>query len=44
MDKTEKKLIIAMGLATAAMWITIIRLLVEILGGGDRQCLTQEKR
>ena len=33
MDKTEKKLVIAMGLATVSMWITIIRLLVEIIWG-----------
>jgi hypothetical protein len=29
MDK-EKMLIIAMGLATVAMWITIVRILVDI--------------
>ena len=29
--KIEKKLIIAMGLATVSMWITIIRILVSII-------------
>lgn len=33
MDKVEKKLIIAMWLATAGMWLTIIRLIVKIIRG-----------
>ena len=33
MDKTEKALEIAMVMATMAMWLSIIRVMIDIFGG-----------